>query len=65
MEKELILEGLIKAKGFNEVVVSANSGNISVIVETSGLTNNEVAQIVDVVVTNSDYSIDNIKIIEV
>jgi hypothetical protein len=34
-------------------------------VQTSGLNSSEVAQIVDVVVTNSDYSIDNIKIIEV
>lgn len=65
MEVTMRLENLILAKGFSDVVVSTSSGNISVMVETSGLTQSEVAQIVDVVVNNSDYSIDNIKIIEV
>lgn len=65
MEMIMTIENLIKAKGFSDVVVSTSSGNISVIVETSGLTSSEVAQIVDVVKSNSNYSIDNIKIIEV
>lgn len=65
MEMIMTIENLIKSKGFTDVVVSASSGNISVIVETAGLTNSEVAQIVDVVKNNSSYSIDNIKIIEV
>ena len=59
------IENLIKAKGFEDVIVSASSNTINVIVETNGLTNAEVAQIVDVVKNNSDYSIDNIKITEV
>jgi hypothetical protein len=65
MEMAMTIENLIKAKGFDDVVVSTSSGNISVIIETSGLNTNEVAQIVDVVSNNSNYSIDNIKIIEV
>ena len=65
MEVALKLENLILAKGFEDVVVSTSSSNISVMVETSGLTSSEVAQIVDVVINNSDYAIDNIKIIEV
>ena len=65
MEMTMTIENLIKAKGFDDVVVSTSSGNISVIVETAGLTTNEVAQIVDVVKNNSNYSLDNIKIIEV
>jgi len=64
MEMIMTIENLIKAKGFTDVVVSASSGNISVIVETAGLNTSEVAQIVDVVKNNSGYSIDNIKIIE-
>ena len=64
MEMIMTIENLIKAKGFTDVAVSASSGNISVIVETAGLTNSEVAQIVDVVKNNSGYSMDNIKIIE-
>lgn len=65
MEVALNLESLIIAKGFEDVVVATSSNNISVMVETNGLTATEVAQIVDIVTTNSTYSIDNIKIIEV
>jgi len=59
------LEGLIGAKGFSDVVVSASENNISVIVKSSGLSNNEVAQIVETIQTNSSYGIENIKIIPV
>lgn len=65
MDMVMTIESLLNAKGFTDAVVSTSSGNISVIVETSGLTNTEVAQITDIVVNNSGYSIDNIKIIEV
>ena len=65
MEMVMKIENLIKAKGFTDVVVSASSNNISVMVETAGLNKAEVAQIVDIVKSNSSYSVDNIKIIEV
>ena len=65
MDSIMNIENLIKAKGFSDVIVSATANTINVIVETSGLTNAEVAQIVDVVKNNSDYSIDSIKITEV
>lgn len=65
MELIMNLENLILAKGFSDVAVSTSSGNISVMVESAGLNTTEVAQIVDVVVNNSNYSIENIKIIEV
>lgn len=65
METIMKIENLIMAKGFSDVVVSTSSGNITVMVESAGLNSSEVAQIVDIVINNSDYSIDNIKIIEV
>lgn len=65
MDSIMTIENLIKAKGFDDVIVSATASTINIIVETSGLTNAEVAQIVDVVRNNSDYSFDNIKITEV
>lgn len=65
MDTIMKLENLIMAKGFSDVAVSTSTSTISVMVETVGLTKTEVSQIVDVVVNNSDYSIDNIKIIEV
>ncbi len=65
METELALEGLIKAKGFNDAVVSTSSSAINVIVKSAELTTDEVAQIVDIIQTQTEYSIDNIKIIPV
>ena len=59
------LEGLITAKGFSECVVSASENNISVIVKSATLSSAEVAQIVDTIQTNSNYGIENIKIIPV
>ena len=65
MNIQTSLEGLIGAKGFSDVVVSASENNLSVIVKSSGLSNNEVAQIVETVQSNSNYGIENIKIIPV
>lgn len=59
------LEGLISAKGFSQVAVSASENNVSVIVQSAGLSETELAQIVEVIETNSDYGIENIKIIPV
>lgn len=59
------LEGLISAKGFSQVAVSVSDNNVSVIVQSAGLGENELAQIVEVIETNSDYGIENIKIIPV
>ena len=65
METELSLEGLIKAKGFDDVVVSTSASNINVIVKSAELAESEVAQIVDVIQGQTDYSLDNIKIFPV
>lgn len=65
MEMILELENQIKAKGFDDVVVSALSSNISIMVKSEGLTSNEVSQIVDIVLTNTNYLFDNIKISEI
>ncbi len=59
------LEGLITAKGFSQVAVSASENNVSVIVQTSGLSDADVANIVEAITTNSDYNLENIKIIPV
>ncbi len=65
METELVLEGLIKAKGFEDVIVSTSASNLNVIVKSAELTVAEVAQIVDMVKAQTSYNIDNIKIIPV
>ena len=65
MESELTMEGLIKAKGFEDVIISDLNNSITVMVKSAELTKAEVAQIVDVVQTQTKYDIENIKIIPV
>lgn len=65
MELELVTEGLIKAKGFEDVVVTTSTSCINVIVKSTELTSSEVAQIVSIVQQQSNVEIDNIKIIPV
>lgn len=65
MDKELIMEGLIKAKGFEDVIVTNSNASINVIVKANELQANEVAQIVQIVKEQTKKDIDNIKIIPV
>lgn len=64
-EKELLLEGYIKSKGFEDAVVSFTENFVNVMVSADALTEAEVAQIVQVVQEQTSKSIDNIKIIPV
>ncbi|MBQ7602679.1 MAG: SpoIIIAH-like family protein [Clostridia bacterium] len=64
-EKELLLEGYIKSKGFEDAVVSFTENFVNVMVSAETLTEAEVAQIVQVVQEQTSKSIDNIKIIPV
>ena len=65
MEVELVTEGLIKAKGFEDVIVTSTSQGAKVVVKASELTSNQVAQIVSIVTEQTGLAIDYIKIIPV
>lgn len=65
MEKELILEGLIKAKGFEDAVVTIGSEYYNVIVKGGQLTQDQATQILGVVTTETKTSPSNVKIIPV
>lgn len=65
MTLELTMEGLIKAKGFSDAVVSCSDSYINVIVKAEQLNDNEVSQIVDVVQGQTQKDIDYIKIIPI
>ncbi len=65
MEKELVVEGLIKAKGFEDCVVTLSDSNVNAVIKTSELNSSEVAQIVDVIQSQLAIGIENIKIIPV
>ncbi len=61
---EANIESLVKAKGFSECVTVISGDSANVIVETEGLTINEVAQIKEIVYLECGVLPDNIKIIE-
>lgn len=65
MEKELVVEGLIKAKGFADCVVTISNSNVNAVVKANELTSNQVSQIVAVIQSQLSTSIQNIKIIPV
>lgn len=65
METELVTEGLIKAKGFEDVIVTSTSSNVKVVVKSGELTSSQVAQIVNIVTEQTGISIDYIKILPV
>lgn len=65
MEKELVVEGLIKAKGFDDCVVSISNSNVNAVVKAVDLTSSQVAQIVSIIQSQFSISFENIKIIPV
>ncbi len=65
MTSELTMEGLIKAKGFTDAIVSLSDSYINVIVKAEALEDSEVSQIVEVVQGQTKKDIDYIKIIPV
>ncbi|MFI3167041.1 MAG: SpoIIIAH-like family protein [Bacillota bacterium] len=67
MDAEMTLENLIQAKGFEDVVVSmqTDSDDINVIVKADVLTQEEVAQIYEVISSTTEATYANVKIIPV
>lgn len=65
MEKELVVEGLIKAKGFEDVVVTTTTDNVNVVLKSGELTESELSQIVDIITQQTSAPFENIKIIPV
>ncbi len=66
MESELVLEGLIAATGYEDVIVTSSDDSMNVFVKTSnGLTSDEVAKILAILTTETDVLATNVKIIPV
>jgi len=63
---EAQIENLVTAKGYKDCVVFMSDESISVVVSNSGaeLTQTDVARITDIVVSETGYSADGIKIME-
>ncbi len=56
IERELVLEGLVKAQGFEDAVVTMSEDNINVVVSQSELTSEQVAGILSVILDETDYN---------
>ena len=63
MEKELVTEGIIRGKGFEDAIVTSSSSNVNVFVKSAELTSAEVAQITTVVTEQLNVELDKIIII--
>jgi len=61
---EANIESLVKAKGFTDCVAVVSGDDVNVVVESDGLTINEVAQIKEIVYLECGVHPDNVKIIE-
>ena len=61
---EANIESLVKAKGFSNCVAVVSRDDVNVIVESEGLSINEVAQIKEIVYLECGVHPDNVKIIE-
>ena len=65
MEKELLIEGLLKAKGFEDAVITISDTAVNVIVKQKDLTKQQVAQVLAIVLREAgDISAENVKISE-
>ena len=63
MEKELVTEGIIRGKGFDDAIVTSSSNNVNVFVKSKELTSVEVAQLTSIVTEQLNVEIDRIVII--
>lgn len=65
LEKEVMIENLIKAKGYRETVVFMGENLISIAVKSEGLNEIDAAVLQDAAIGVTGYSADSIKIVEV
>ena len=64
MTGEVNIENLVMAKGFENCVAVINDGSVDVIVKTVGLLPSDIAQIRDIVISETNVPVENIRIIE-
>ncbi len=65
IEAEANIETLVKAKGFKDCVAVINADNVNIVVASDALSQSELLQIQDIVVSQHKISFDKIKIINV
>ena len=63
MEQEVTVEGLLRAKGFSDVIVTLSDASVNVVVSESVLSEAQAAQILQIVMDETGKSAQNVKII--
>lgn len=62
MEKEIVLEGMIMAAGYEDAVVTNADDSYTVMVKTNNMTSDDVAKILGILVKQTGTSASNVKI---
>ncbi|NCA67710.1 MAG: SpoIIIAH-like family protein [Clostridia bacterium] len=62
-EQEMVLEGLIKARGFEDAYVTLETSNVNVVVKDSELDSADVAQILSIITAETGCSPTNVIIV--
>ena len=65
VEHETAIENMAKAKGYAQISVYIDEGTANVAVKKEGLSENDIAKIQEIVVSQVNISAQNVKIIEV
>lgn len=65
METELVLEGLIKAAGFEDAVVTSTSENVNVILKCSNLSSDQVGKVLEIITAETGKGANSVRIIPV
>ncbi len=65
IESESNIESLLKAKGFDKAVAIMNDTGISVVVKSEGLTSAQTLQIQDIIINETNMTLEKIKIIPI
>lgn len=63
-EKELQIEGLIKGKGFEDAIAFLSDKDIKIVVSSIELKEQDMVKILDIVKSETDYDVNNIKIMK-
>ena len=62
-ESELAIEALLEAKGFTDVAVAIHNETVNVIVSAQSLSDEQVAQILEIAMREGKVSAENVKVI--
>lgn len=65
MEQEVTLEGVLRARGFDEVVATVHQDSVNILIRTQQLTQSETARILELVTRETGQIGGNVKIIPV